>query len=923
MNKKIFAGVAALILSMSGVLCGCDANKNTDSDKNSSPSSSKSDSVSADNEKEESSVGDFSLTDKIYKDYLSQQKLCTISKNFKILEAGTARDNPNGLAGAVKFDFDGDKTDELVTFTFEKNSTNGEDIRVDLLKVSGDTLTVADSKYLTEMLEINDIEYGVVSNTIFFSKDISMEIVTSEYNDALYFGTLLSYDGYVESPGATEPYLKSLNIFTVDDDHIVPCTIAGTYMKYSTIQRSEYEGVLYATLLPPSIRDTSEFSECKVAEDRLPEFNYDYAYKKSAEIADEINSFNRDKSTYTLFADVNSPFVTDYYVEGGLYDSGASAYTALLNEFGLDIEFNNIIEYDDFECTARFVPKNQSTLKTILEIDAVRGYTEGNVLSSDDNLFMGSRLTLSSDLETILNNDNLFTEPFADELALYEDILRYPYYYLEIWDTYAQLSNGSPLIGFSYCIADVNRDDKYEMVITSYADSNQLPLHCSVIMPDLTTIDIDGQGETKFFDNGVVSVTEVGGAMSPVHYYDINTNTSWTANDVRQEDMEYIRAIWQDYGDTRLEGTEAEKKEQELSNGNILLLNEVYYSLYSNVFSELIVVEDISEITYTWQKAYLSAIDEFKEIGNAPYGTEYEYALLYIDADDIPELYIIDKITGISGLYTYHNGDAVLVSQAGSARANAFYGYIKNKGIFVTTNSGGMYYWGHEITQLSNGCASITETFTCEDEVYYINDTKVTEKDFEDKLARYSDQFAEITYCSESKIKRTLNGIAETWQNAYIEKIDEISGLSSEYTEAALLYIDDDDIPEIYIQNYSYRNAAYIYSYRNGEAYEMGEIGGLRMSIGGYKKKGSMYYSDFNSGAGEVEGHDFYQLENGYCVFKTSFIHYLIENEYHIDNEKVDEKTYNQRFAELTQDMNSTLEILSYDEIMEKLNTSS
>ena len=41
MNKKIFAGVTALILTMSGVLCGCSPENNTDSDESSASSSSK------------------------------------------------------------------------------------------------------------------------------------------------------------------------------------------------------------------------------------------------------------------------------------------------------------------------------------------------------------------------------------------------------------------------------------------------------------------------------------------------------------------------------------------------------------------------------------------------------------------------------------------------------------------------------------------------------------------------------------------------------------------------------------------------------------------------------------------------------------------------------------------------------------------
>lgn len=578
MNKKIFAVVSALSLMISGVLCGCNADKDTESDEKSSSSSSKSNSASTDNEKEESSTKDVSSKDKIYTDYLSKQKLCTISKNFKILEAGTARDNPNGLAGAVKHDFDGDKVDDLVTFTFEKNSTNGEDIRVDLLKVSGNKLTVADSKYLTELA---DLSSQPKKNTIYFDWTATAEIITSEYNDNLYFGCLFSEACDEFNRGGDS--FGGFGVFTIENDKITEQSVGYT--------ESALDCEVIAKLLPPSSRNTADTEGLVDAENRI------IAYSGT----------------------VNGE-------EKGLYASADEAVSAMLNEFGLNMQF----KYDDESSTHsdadpdyHWISKNGSTLKTILCTEYLMSYQSDNsFMNGYDNYYAGIKLVLNSDLETLLGNDTPFTEPFADELALYEDILKYPYYYHEIWDTYAQLSNGSPLIGFNYCIADINRDDKYELIITSYADSNQLPLHCSVIMPDLTTTDIDGQGETRFLDNGIVSVTEVGGAMSPVHYYDINTNTSWTANDVRQEDMKYIRSIWQDNGDICLEGAEAEKKEQELSNGSLLMLNEVFYNLYSDNFSELIIVEDINEITYTWQKAYLSAIDEFKVVGNAPYGTE-------------------------------------------------------------------------------------------------------------------------------------------------------------------------------------------------------------------------------------------------------------------------------------------------------------
>lgn len=734
MNKKIFAVVSALSLMISGVLCGCNADKDTESDEKSSSSSSKSNSASTDNEKEESSAKDVSSKDKIYTDYLSKQKLCTISKNFKILEAGTARDNPNGLAGAVKHDFDGDKVDDLVTFTFEKNSTNGEDIRIDLLKIDDGKAVLSDNKYLTDILDMDFLYPYQKGNTIYYSDLSELQIVQSEYNGQLYFGVLLKEADYL---GGLSSFNTKYSVFTIKDNKIESEAVGA-------VINDAVFNISYARQIPPSISDMELSDTACIIDDKI---------SQSPEMAEQektrIDEMTVDQEKYNLFTDSHS-FDGSYQIKGGAYESKSQAFSAMLNEFGLDIDdAYNQSHYN-------FVSKNQSEMKMIIQMEQLRPFDGSGVME-----YLGTKLTLDSDLEELLGNDSPFKEPFADELALYEDILKYPYYYHEIWDTYAQLSNGSPLIGFNYCIADINRDDKYELIITSYADSDQLPLHCSVIMPDLTTIDIDGQGETRFLDNGIVSVTEVGGAMSPVHYYDINTNISWTANDVRQEDMNYIRSIWQDNGDTRLEGTEAEKKEQELSNGSLLMLNEVFYNLYSDNFSELIIVEDINEITYTWQ-------------------------------------------------------------------------------------------------------------------------------------------------------------------NAYIEKLNESSGDSSDFTDAALLYIDDDDIPEIYIQNYSYiRDAGFIYSYKNGEVYEMGRICGLRMYVGGYKEKGNMYYSDFSENAGSVEGHEFYKVENGYGVFITAIRHDMDEDTYYIGNDEVDEKTYNQKFEELKQGMNSTAKIFSYDEIIKKLGTNS
>ena len=150
MNNKALSAAIALLLGVSGIISGC-SEKLAVSKEDSEVSAAKNSEA-----EEKTETPELSRKDKIYQEYLSSQKLCNVSKEFKILEAGTAKDNPNGLAAAVKYDFDKDGKDELVTFTFERNSTNGEDIRLDLLKLKGKSLEVADSRFITEMADLSN-----------------------------------------------------------------------------------------------------------------------------------------------------------------------------------------------------------------------------------------------------------------------------------------------------------------------------------------------------------------------------------------------------------------------------------------------------------------------------------------------------------------------------------------------------------------------------------------------------------------------------------------------------------------------------------------------------------------------------------------------------------------------------------------------
>ena len=235
-NKRLLATALTVIFSLNGVLYGCDSSESQSSSD--SENNSVSQSVSAktpEDKKQTLSSDNLSKNDKVYYNYLIEQKFCNLRKDFRIIEAGAVKNSPNGLAGAVKFDFDEDDTDELVVFTFDRNNNNGEDIRIDLLKPEGDSLKLTDSKYLTEILDmdiISDTSTNLTDNSIYFTKNMSMQIVTSEYQNTLYFACLLTYEN-LERDGIDTYFsgkflLVSLNV-------CVPMNLTESVSQYTNV----------------------------------------------------------------------------------------------------------------------------------------------------------------------------------------------------------------------------------------------------------------------------------------------------------------------------------------------------------------------------------------------------------------------------------------------------------------------------------------------------------------------------------------------------------------------------------------------------------------------------------------------------------------------------------------------------------------
>lgn len=591
MNRT--AAFLAAILLIASAMTGC--NQQNESDVNSTEDTS---ATVQDGTENTEAATEASSPEQLYKSYLEELRICTISKGFQILEAGVVKENPNGLAGAVQFDFDQDDTEELVTFTFERNDQNGEDIRIDLLKITDGTVSLADSKYLTEMLDINTAEgeslNPIVGNSIYFADAVSMQIVSSEYEGKMYFGSLLTNEEFYEESGAMRPYLKTMNVFTIEEDSIVPCMTAGRYMKYSTVVNDEDDGVLYASLLPPSIRETTELSECTADMEMIQNNAYDIEWVtgESQKVADEVNAAVRDQGFATLFADIISPYETNYIVTGGSFDSIEAAYSAMLNEFGLELELTGTYDVDSMENTVHFVSEDQSEIRTILQMDAIRGFAWSREYSGYDYHFDGCRVQLASDLEELLNDETLFQQQFEDELALYEDILKYPLHYPEIWNlttvNYPDLS---------YLVADINSDGEYELVLKTGEELNETSAYglLTIVKPDASVLTWEFGGILTLYADGMIAWDHINSHLSS-GYLNVNTGEDWEAGTWyynAQGDMQ--RELVNNITGETIIGQPAYDQEEEFSSaGELELAFTEYYGQYleePGSFTDMIVHE--------------------------------------------------------------------------------------------------------------------------------------------------------------------------------------------------------------------------------------------------------------------------------------------------------------------------------------------
>ncbi len=732
MNKKIIAGVTALILMMSGGLCGC-SNSKEENDLSDSEDLIKTTDTKNDNDDDssEDTSADLELIlnkDSLFREYLEEQSLCKISKQFNVTFDDSLKGNPHGLAGAVEYDFDNDKTDELVTFTFERNDTDGEDIRIDFLEVHGGRVEVEDSKYLTEIID-QSVRYDKSEANTIYKWAGTIEIVTSEIDGKMYFGSMFSR--------ATDDFQRggdtyaAFSTFAIEDGKI---TVLSNGCECSGI-----EPYVYSSLLPPSLRDSTD----------------------TTGLIEEKNG----KEEILLYSSSQ--------VEGekGVFTSIQSSFSSLLNDFGLDLEYGgDETEDPDYQ----FVSKNHSEVKRII-------YTQwlvNDLHTSIDNhdYYAGIKLLLDSDLEEILGVENPF-DNYADETEYYKDILTYTHYYPEIWNYFRNDNNSYS--DCEYSIFDMNNDGKKELIIKNYGDF-------SVIKPDSTIItieDIDGIYSGRnfiFYDNGLVESSDIVYDFKEGHnvngiYMNVNSGEIfYTSYDENTNGYHLKSNIDQSF---EINGKEMDKKIFELKSGDCLIpeFHNAGDVKYQNTF----VIEDSSNLKFdNYQDAYKAEIERLRADNEKK---DFSYSLIYLDDDNIPEICINYSSTytgSVQSLYTFSNSNvhhiySGVIAAAGGLRCGID-GYSEKKGILNlnSTDAFGRHLDNiivkYDYRDFTNLCSSYLEgedgiAFSGEGKIdkakYIVNDSETTKDKYNQESKKYSDSFKEIdllyTY---DEITKVLNG---------------------------------------------------------------------------------------------------------------------------------------------------------------------
>lgn len=337
-----------------------------------------------------------------------------------------------------------------------------------------------------------------------------------------------------------------------------------------------------------------------------------------------------------------------------------------------------------------------------------------------------------------------------------------------------------------------------------------------------------------------------------------------------------------------------------------------------------------------WAKAYYDYIVQDRYSWDS--GIDPEYQLIYLDNNSIPELFV-------DYIYTYA-GSKLLSYYKGNVQSNTLsigtidYEAFKNRSYY---SGGHMDHYFDHIYKLEKGkLVSLAEgtidyQYSSNDYKYTWNGKKVTLAKYKQNISKYVnlditkktykgdteiyDYYGILEYLRKFIITETEE-VLQDWAKAYYDFVvaDKMkNGGDWQFTQYHFLYLDDDEIPEIYLKYNSYSEGGVILSYRNGEF----TANPIALEEIEYEEYGNSFMQ-----VRELKGmhlDQIYKLENTKLV-ETGFGRYELGTTNYEWNEKsVSKQVYDQNIGDLIDRSNtkSTKDsyINYYNDVIEYLST--
>ncbi len=302
------------------------------------------------------------------------------------------------------------------------------------------------------------------------------------------------------------------------------------------------------------------------------------------------------------------------------------------------------------------------------------------------------------------------------------------------------------------------------------------------------------------------------------------------------------------------------------------------------------------ELTVTWQKEQVPIAELF-------WDNDIEYCFYDIDGDGVDELHIRDSVAYYAVKACDHlpqilfegwwgHEPVVWDGQCGILHYDQGYGSEWTEFMTVDADGGtktdGEFYWSDENR---NGNMDEKDYFTEGWEEKLTMDQYVRSRD--EQLKKLSENELEWK-------KRQLESFA-TWQEAYAAYIErrKCNPMMLEYVDYALIYVDDDEIPELYIFSGGMAMGEFVVSFYDGHMGVMnrGRVGLRYMEHGGllYSESGNMGFSPCN--IYRLEKGEFSEIGTGWC--SESYDGETVNFDYFWEGRPVTETEYEAQIAEL------------------------